>query len=300
MPAGEMQTVPRVSVIVTTFNSAATIKRTVESIQAQTMDDFEIVIVDDASTDDTVRVVESILEPRLRLVQNSHNRGIGGAKNVGVENARGQYIAFLDSDDTWEQTKLALQLAALSAVQDISPLSFTAFWVHRAGSGKTVRRQPRRYGTWLQSILIGETLSLGSTLLATRRCFETVGGFNEGLRRLQDRDWTLRYFRYWDDFEYIDTPLSHIFNVGFPKPELVRASVDNLFALHEDGLRQRDPVMARTFRSSLDFEVAVAKYRSGDFAGASRTLLQAWTTSPGSGWYFVRRAVRKVMQGDLN
>jgi glycosyltransferase involved in cell wall biosynthesis len=296
----EAQASPRVSVVVTAYNSAATIRRTIESIQAQTMNDFEIVIVDDASKDDTVGVIESVGEPRLRVIRNARNRGIGGAKNVGIENARGRYIAFLDSDDTWERVKLATQLAALSPSEEERPLSFTAFWVHRAGSEKTVCRQPRNYGTWLQSILMGETLSLGSTLLATRRCFDTVGGFNEGLRRLQDRDWTLRYFRYWDEFHVIDEPLSHIFNVGFPKPDLVQASVDNLYALHEDGLRQRDPVLARTFRSSLDFEVAVAKYRCGDLSGASRALMRAWANSPGSGWYFLRRAMRKVMQGDFD
>ena len=289
---------PLVSAVVTTFNSSETVRRSIESIQAQTMDDLEIVVVDDASHDNTVDVIESVDEPRLRLVRNARNRGIGGAKNVGVENARGQYIAFLDSDDTWETDKLEKQLPAISTGRS-APLAFTAFWVHRAGTDKTVCRRPRRYGTWLQSILMGETLSLGSTLLATKQCFETVGGFDESLRRLQDRDWTLRYLRQRDEFEYVDQPLAHIFNVGFPKAETIRASVDNLFARHQKDLHDRDPALERTFRSGLDFEVAVAEYRSGDLGGASRTLLQAFASSPTNSAYFLRRAMRKFFQRDF-
>lgn len=290
---------PLVSAIVTTFNSSETVLRSIESIQAQTMNDLEIVVVDDASQDKTVDVIQSVDEPRLRLVRNERNRGIGGAKNVGVENARGQYIAFLDSDDTWESLKLETQLPVIS-IGKCSPLAFTAFWVHRAGTDKTVCRRPRRYGNWLRSILMGETLSLGSTLLATKQCFESVGGFDESLRRLQDRDWTLRYLRERDDFEFVDQPLAHIFNVGFPKAETIRTSVDSLFARHRKDLRDRDPALERTFRSGLDFEVAVAEYRSGDLSGASRTLLQAFASSPANSAYFVRRAIRKFFQRDFS
>src|SRR5690349_8886059 len=114
MMASPSARAPLVSAIVTTFNSAETVLRSIESIQAQTMGDLEIVVVDDASQDNTVDVIQSVNEPRLRLVRNPRNRGIGGAKNVGVENARGQFIAFLDSDDTWEADKLERQLPVIS------------------------------------------------------------------------------------------------------------------------------------------------------------------------------------------
>src|SRR5215475_3690336 len=129
MTASQPRRAPLVSAIVTAYNRADTVRRAIESIQAQTMSDLEIVVVDDASQDDTVDVVLSIDEPRLRLVRNIRNRGIGGAKNVGVENAQGEYIAFLDSDDTWEADKLERQLPAISAGQR-TPLAFTAFWLH--------------------------------------------------------------------------------------------------------------------------------------------------------------------------
>jgi glycosyltransferase involved in cell wall biosynthesis len=287
-----------VSAIVTAYNRADTVRRAIESIQAQTMSDLEIVVVDDASQDNTIDVVLSIDEPRLRLVRNVRNRGIGGAKNVGVENAGGEYIAFLDSDDTWEADKLEKQLPAVSERRR-TPLAFTAFWLHREGDEKSQCRRPQRYGNWLRSILMGEVLGLGSTLLATRQCFETVGYFDESLRRVQDRDWTLRYLRRWDDFEYLDEPLVHVFNTGFPGPQLVQASVDNLFALHQQQLRERDPALVRTFRAGLDFEVAVAKYRSGDPNGALRTFLAACANSPTTSLYFFRRAARKFFHMDF-
>jgi glycosyltransferase involved in cell wall biosynthesis len=291
---------PKVSVIVTAYNSAATIDRAIESARAQTMDDLEIVVVDDASTDDTVAVVEAIRDERIRLVRNARNRGIGGAKNVGVENARGRYIAFLDSDDEWVTDKLATQLAALDASPSRAPLAFSAFWVHRTDFKTVVLRCPSRYETWLKSILLGETFSLGSTLLATRECFERVGPFNEGLARLQDRDWTLRYLQRWDEFVFVPEPLAHIYNSGWPRPETIARAVAALYGVHEQSLRARDPALARLFRASLRFEVAAIEYRNGRVAAAGWHMMDAICRNPFFGAYLAHRVIRKFREGDLN
>ncbi|MFC6974687.1 glycosyltransferase family 2 protein [Halomicroarcula sp. GCM10025709] len=105
---------PRVSVVVPTYNRADTVGRAVESALAQTVTDIEVVVVDDGSTDDTAAVVTGIDDERVRYLAHERNRGRSAARNTGIEAARGEYVAFLDSDDRWLPGKLDRQLAELS------------------------------------------------------------------------------------------------------------------------------------------------------------------------------------------
>jgi glycosyltransferase involved in cell wall biosynthesis len=101
-----------VSVVVPTFNRAYCLPDTIRSVLAQTHANFEILVIDDGSTDDTRAVLEQLWpdEPRLRYIY-QENRGLSGARNTGIDKARGQFMAILDSDDTWAPWKLAAQLA---------------------------------------------------------------------------------------------------------------------------------------------------------------------------------------------
>lgn len=289
--------IPRVSVVITAFNRADTIARAVDSVRRQTLSDWEIVLVDDASTDDTMAVAEGLGEPLLRLIRNPVNRGIGGAKNVGIDAARGAFVAFLDSDDDWDPEKLDRQLAALEAEPDV-PLCFTAFRVRRPDGLKEVIRRPRRHGDWRTAILLGETTSLGSTLLARRTCFAEVGGFSEALTRMQDRDWILRYLDRYDTFLCLPEPLATIHNSGWPAPATVEQSAERLFAHNRDRLMRWGRRQADLFRASLRFEVAVAHYRAGSKAAMGRNLALALAARPRFAVHLARRGWRKLVAWD--
>jgi glycosyltransferase involved in cell wall biosynthesis len=101
---------PRVSVIIPAYNRAETITTAIRSVQAQSIGDWELLVVDDASTDNTVAVVESILDPRIRLLRQTTNGGPSVARQTGVDAASGEFVALLDSDDEWLPEKLAKQL----------------------------------------------------------------------------------------------------------------------------------------------------------------------------------------------
>src|ERR1043166_1854397 len=105
---------PLVSVVLPTYNRAHTLARAVRSVLAQSHRHLEIVVVDDGSTDATVALVQKLAleDPRVRLVQQA-NRGPAAARNTGVRQARGEFVAFQDSDDEWLVEKLERQLAAL-------------------------------------------------------------------------------------------------------------------------------------------------------------------------------------------
>ena len=98
-----------VSVIIPTYNRADTIKRSIESVLSQSYQDFEIIIIDDGSTDDTYRVVKEIRDTRICYIKGDKRMGANAARNIGVQRAKGEFIAFQDSDDIWRKDKLENQ-----------------------------------------------------------------------------------------------------------------------------------------------------------------------------------------------
>ena len=101
---------PKVSVIIPTYNRAHLVGRAIRSVLNQTYQDFEIIVVDDGSTDNTEEVVKSFNDPRIRYIRHEKNRGGSAACNTGIRAARGEYIAFQDSDDEWLPEKLEKQM----------------------------------------------------------------------------------------------------------------------------------------------------------------------------------------------
>lgn len=293
-------TSPLISIIITAFNRADIIERAIKSALEQTIQDTEVIVVDDASTDNTVEVVKSLSDPRIKLIKNQKNLGIGGAKNVGIQNATGIYVAFLDSDDDWVAHKLETQLEALKNSSDNILLSFSAFWVYRLDTGKIVTRRPRKYNSWLNSILLGETFSLGSTLLAKRDLFDEIGLFNVNLTRLQDRDWTIRYLEKHPKWIYIEEPLARIYNSGWPSAEQVEHSTRALYEANKERLDNIASGSASIFQESLRFEVAVTYYRQGEIAKGFFLMLGILIRRPMSIGYYTRRLFKKIVERDLS
>lgn len=110
-----MTRAPRASVVMTTYNASRHLRETIEGILAQTFADFEFVIVDDCSSDDTVAIIEGYRDPRIRLIRNPENKGISATRNIGIDAARGDYLAALDHDDISLPERLARQVAFLDA-----------------------------------------------------------------------------------------------------------------------------------------------------------------------------------------
>jgi teichuronic acid biosynthesis glycosyltransferase TuaG len=131
-----------ISVLMPAFNAAATLRAAVASVQAQSRSDWEILIIDDASKDDTWAVATGLAQGdiRIRTLQHAQNRGAAQARNTALAAARGRYIAFLDADDLWLPEKLARQIAFMS--ERGAALSYTGFWRARGtGAGEERRQQ---------------------------------------------------------------------------------------------------------------------------------------------------------------
>src|SRR5688500_17265462 len=125
-----------ISVVVPTRNRSALLSTTLRSVLTQRGVDFEVLVVDEASTDDTLQVVDRFRDPRIRVIRHATAQGVSAARNRGVAEARGVWIAFLDDDDLWAPAKLALQLRA--ARESEAPWSYVGevtFNVHYRGTG---------------------------------------------------------------------------------------------------------------------------------------------------------------------
>ena len=118
---------PLISVIMPAYNSEYTIERAIESVLAQTYTRFELLVIDDYSTDNTVKLVDSFMkqDSRVILLKNTQNLGVAATRNLGCRKAKGEYLAFLDSDDVWFEDKLQKQIHFMQ--EKGCDLSYTAY-----------------------------------------------------------------------------------------------------------------------------------------------------------------------------
>jgi glycosyltransferase involved in cell wall biosynthesis len=187
---------PAVSIIIAAFNAAATIRETLDSVLEQTYGDFEAIVVDDGSTDETAAIVGGFEDPRVRLHRYA-NAGLSGARNRGLGLARGEYIAFLDADDVWTADKLELQVAALRARPNAGVAYSWVIFVDEDGRDLHPRRAVDFEGDVRPHLLLDCFPATASNPLLTRTCVESTGAFDTTLERAEDWDYWLRASRDW-------------------------------------------------------------------------------------------------------
>jgi len=184
---------PLVSVVIPAYNRAASIADAIASVATQDYENLEIVLVDDASSDGTAEAVAGLGIPALRYFRHPENLGANAARNTGIREARGEYVAFQDSDDVWDSRKLSRQLQALR--DHGADICFCAF--DRAAAGVLTRIPKPGYGVRpgcrdrYEELLRGSYISC-QTLVVRRDLLFEVGLFDEALPRLQDWELCLR------------------------------------------------------------------------------------------------------------
>jgi glycosyltransferase involved in cell wall biosynthesis len=170
----------RVTVVVPTWNRRRLVAEAVASVVAQSYRNWELVVVDDGSTDDTVRRLENFGLPNLKVVRSPHIGHLGRLRNLGVRAGGGEFVAFLDSDDLWCPTKLERQIAALRGSQAGWSYSEYAL-LSESGARMPLRsgRAPAISGHIVRALLKEETGVCPCTLVVRRSLFDAVGGFRE-------------------------------------------------------------------------------------------------------------------------
>ena len=180
---------PKASVVIPAYNSLKYLPATMESVLRQTFNDFEVILVNDGSSDDTEHWVSQITDPRVKLIT-QENQGLSGARNTGIAHASGEYIAFLDADDLWEPTKLEKQVLCL---EENSEIGLVYTWVALIDeNGNSTGRVFKNYAendVW-HKLIEHNIVESGSVAMVRRQCFDTCGVFDRNLRSFVE-DWDM-------------------------------------------------------------------------------------------------------------
>ena len=204
---------PKVSVIIPTYNRVAVLYYALYSVLNQTLQDFEVFVIDDASTDATQEFMEGINDPRVHYIRFETNQKAAAARNAGMERARGKYIAFLDSDDEWWPTKLERQVQILDGLSEEWGCCYGGAYVNKVG-GLTSHRvfRPTKSGYLVKDLLMGKLVVWTPTFMFRRSCLEHVDLMDIALVRSQDVDFYVRLLEKYK-MAAMEEPLVNIYLV---------------------------------------------------------------------------------------
>ena len=194
---------PKISVIVPTYNRAYQLKETLCSVLTQTYQDFELIVVDDGSIDDTSKVVKEF--PRVKYLTLKENYGVSIARNEGLASAKGKYICFLDSDDLWDQKKLQIQFCWMEDNTDCQVCYTDEIWI-RNGVRVNQMNIHRKYSGDIYLHCLPLCIVSPSSAMLRIGLFDDIGDFDESLPACEDYDLWLRISMKYE-FELINEPL---------------------------------------------------------------------------------------------
>jgi len=258
---------PLVSIIIPCYNGGAFINEAISSILAQTYTNWELIIIDDGSTDNSKEIITSRLDnKKIRLLENKRNLGIARTKNKGVRNSKGEFLAFLDQDDVWAEDKLRLQAARLKADPDLAIVCTGMFFTDPALNKTSVftgyddTNQERA----LKELYI-TPINSSSIMMIRRSALESDAPFNENLRG-------------WDDYELL-MRLAVRYKIGYIKEPLVKKRI------HAGGAQRLTEVTREeemVFKDVLDLHPFLRQYKKERDAA-----------------FFLGRATEYLQSGDL-
>ena len=233
-----MSSKPIISVIIPTYNRANDLKRALRSVQLQTFGNWEALIIDNHSHDHTAQVVSDFNDSRMKLLK-VHNKGvIAVSRNLGIREASGEYIAFLDSDDWWKPKKLMLSLNAINTGADIvyHDLLIATKYNQRLFCRKLSTSDIRR--PVFNNLLINGNCISNSSVVVKKNILTSIKGISEDhdLIAAEDYDCWLRIAKVTDKFTRLPYALGYYWSGGgnTSNPELTIASVDAIISRYLD------------------------------------------------------------------
>jgi glycosyltransferase involved in cell wall biosynthesis len=196
-----------ISIVIPTYNRGKLIKKAIISILKQTYQDFELIVVDDNSNDDTEDIVKTIDDNRIKYIKHEENRGANAARNTGIKNSVGEYIAFQDSDDEWLENKLVIQLNELIKNEaDVVASSFYRYF--KNGKRELIPDESIEDKQICRNLFYGNFIST-QTILGKRECF-IEEKFDESFPRFQDWELIIRMSKRYN-IHFINKPLVNVY-----------------------------------------------------------------------------------------
>ena len=257
-----MNNSPLVSIVIPTYNHAPMLQRALATVVEQTYQNWNAIVVNNFSTDNTLEVVAAFNDPRIQCVNFRNNGVIGASRNEGIALATGKYVAFLDSDDTWFPTKLEKCVEILESGSDL--VCHAEYWIDESGKSRLVAYGPSEAATHHNLIYKGNRISTSATVVRTALLNE-VHGFDVApeLISTEDYDLWIRLAAKSDKFAFISEPLGEYHRHD-----------NNVSANIEKHLAAELALLAKHFSANTRFENMIARRRRKALAyyGAGRSL----------------------------
>jgi glycosyltransferase involved in cell wall biosynthesis len=272
-----------VSVIIPAYNQAHYLGRAIQSVLAQTYSEFEIIVVNDGSSDNTSSVVEAISDPRMHYIYQD-NKGLSGARNTGIRVSRGAYISYLDADDEFLPGKLSALIGVIKKTPEVGLAAGQAIPVDEEGQqiGSVFNRGiPEDHS----ELLLSNPLHVGSVLVSAE--WQRVAGFfDEKLNSYEDWDMWLRLARAGCKMAWIDQPVSLYRFHPHQMTRDGRRMTEANFAVLERVFSDKE--LPKSWRAQEDLAYSNAYLRAsahcyleGDFGSAKENVLKAVALDPG-------------------
>ena len=277
---------PAVSIILPTYNRLTYLREAVQSVLDQTARDWELIVVDDGSTDESMAWLESLREPRVSIVRAQHAGNRSALRNLGVERARAPWIAFLDSDDRWHSEKLERQLA----LHGDNPRYRWSYTGHRLidATGNVLmspasRKPWHAHSGWIleQAITLDANIALPS-VMAHRAFFHEAGGFDETFLSVQDYELWFRLAERAEcgvvDERLLDVRIHRDLSIPQPEQCLSFVRIYRNFADRTDDRVLR--AKARTMQAYKAVDAAGMLATLGRWSDARAALMMAFRVRP--------------------
>lgn len=241
---------PKVSVIIPTHNRANVIQRALHSVLHQTYENLEVIVVDDASTDNTAEIIHAIDDKRIIFLRQEVRHGAAVARNIGIHQATGEFIAFQDSDDEWLNEKLEKQMTVMLKASDRVGVVYSGFLRFEDNAAKyfpSKQIEPKS-GSILEPLLSGNFVTTQAVVIR-KKCLLASGLFDERLPRLQDWELFLRLAELYE-FVCVDEPLLIAFHSNksiTADSTLFPVALKMLLEKHENKFRPHPAIWAKHY-----------------------------------------------------
>jgi glycosyltransferase involved in cell wall biosynthesis len=281
---------PYVSIIVPTFDRPEFLQAAIRSVLNQTFSNLEAVVVDDGSVTDLVPLLDAFNDGRIRYVRHESNRGEAAARNTGILNALGDYLAFLDDDDEWRPDKLQLQLQLDLFARSPREVGcvYGGYVAVRAADGQELfRRFPSKRGNLSPALMRDNVMGPTSTVMLTRECIDRVGLCDENIGYGVDYDLWIRVAQKYQ-FDFVsDTVVRYSIHGGqlTGDPARVVKGHENLTQKYGSAIKPDRRLVASKY-----FELAMQRCLEGDEANARRAFSKAIRLDPWSARQYVHLA----------
>jgi len=280
---------PTVSVITPTYNRAHLVGRTIQSILNQTYQDFELIIVDDASTDNTKEIVKSFNDKRLRYIRMEENSGgFSAPTNRGIEAAKGQYVAFLGDDDEWLPKKLEKQIDKFQSVSPDVGIVYCGYACVKSTGETLIEYMPNAKGDVFQSAVEGKLRLGGHTPLIRKECFQKAGLFDTEAHSSVDWDMWIKLSKHYK-FDFVPEILAKYYIYGAQTSAHPGGKIQDYDRL----LRKYQNYLSRTQLSQRLQHLGTLCCYQGDFRRASQYFGEAIRANPRDIYAYLRLLLSK-------